>query len=341
MSTDIQQQMQKTFWKRPEGTTGKILLGLAIAAGAVATYMYLPIILAWLVMVLENAVYAAVLGITLLVLTSPIWSSKVRALTGYMARSFLRMITAWFVEIDPIGILKNYVEDLRKNLSVMDKQIENLWGHITRLRNIIASNKAEAQHSLALAGAAQKTGKKAAFVLNARKQGRLEKSNMTLSALLTKMEALHKLLGKLRETSDVMVQDMESEVQVKEQERNALLAGYGAFTSAVKILRGDPDKRALFDQAMDYLAEDYAKKVGEIESFMTLSQGFIQSVDLDQMAYEQDALDKLNAQLDAKTDQLLLGSGDQHVRVVDTTAPDAELVPAGSDDVSDLFSTKK
>lgn len=329
---DTQQKMAKTFWQKPEGTTGKILMGAGILVGVFATWTYLPIITAWLAMVLANTFTACLFGAGTLAITSPIWNSKVRALTGYMLRSVLRGITKFFVEIDPIGILKNYVEDLRKYLAVMDKQLENLWGQITRLRRDIAENKAEAAHSLALAGVAQKQGKKAAFVLNARNKGRLEESNVTLQTMLTK----------LREASDVMVQDMTADVRVKEKERKAILAAYGALTSAKKILSGDPDKRALFDQAMEFLAEDYANKVGEIDQFMKVSQGFIEGVDLENGVFEQSALDALTKQLDEKTEQLLLPPG-QRVRV-DTNTQNAQFAQAATeaaeDDVANLFKTE-
>jgi hypothetical protein len=121
-----------------------------------------------------------------------------------------------------------------------------------------------------------------------------------------------------------MVQDMESEVTIKEQERAALLASYGAFTSAMKILKGDPDSKALYDQAMEHLADDYARKVGEIENFMEVSEGFIASVDLDNLVFEQEALEKLE-QLERRSDQLLLGS---------------DLVPSQVDSVHAVFANR-
>ncbi len=339
---DLQKMASKSFWQKPEGTTGKIVLGAFAVAGGLLVYKYLPILLEWLVAVLENAVYAGILGVVLLVLTSPIWNSRVRTLCSYMARSFLRMITGWFVEIDPIGILKNYVEDLKKSLATMDKQIANLNGTIQRLRGIIAQNAAEREQSLKLAGVAQQKGVRSALVLNSRKAGRLKQSNVTLQALLTKMEALYKLLGKLRETSDFTIQDMEDEVRVKEQERKAILAGYGAFSSALKVLKGDPDKRALFDQAMEYLAEDYAKKVGEIEDFMKVSEGFIASVDLENGVFEEDALAELEKRLDAQTEQLLLSPVERRVRVDATVGDDDAPVPDGGDaSVQSLFERRK
>ena len=306
MSTALETTGPKSFWKKPEGTTGKVLLGAGAVAGGLLVFRNLPEILAWINLCLENTIYMIGLGAGLLVVSSPVWSSKVRALTGYMVRSGLRALTGFFVQLDPIGILKSYVEDLVKSLTTMDQQIGNLRGHVGRLKTIIAQNEADRKKSIRLAGQAQQTGEKAAFTLQARRAGRREQSNVSLQALLNKMEALLKLLSKLREVSDVTIQDMTDEVQTKETERKAIIAGSGALTSAMKIMRGDPDKRAIFDQAMEYLAEDYAKKVGEIEEFMTVSQGFIASVDLENGIFEEDALHALEAKLDDKTEKLLL-----------------------------------
>ena len=248
----------------------------------------------------------------------------------------MRALTGFVIEIDPIGILKNYVEDMRKNRASMDGQIGNLRGHIQNLSGIIATNEANRVKSLKMAGQAQKQGLAPAFQLNARKAGRLEQSNMTLQTLLDKMTGLDKLLNKLRDTTDIMVQDMEDEVQVKEQERKALLAGYGAFASALKVMKGDPDKRELFNQAMEYLAEDYSQKVGQIEDFMRTSQGFIQTVDLENGVFEQDALDKLDKQLDMKAEQMLLAPIEKRALPA-AVAAQPVAVPASASEVRDLY----
>lgn len=302
---DANREAMSTFWQKPEGKAGKILGVLGGLVGAYFTVKYGPEIMDRVVWLLESGIRATVAGFALFLISSPIWSPRVRTVSGYMLRSVLRKITAFFVEIDPIGILKNYLEDLKKNMAVMDAQIGNLAGHIQRLRDIIAGNEAERVESLKLAGVAKKRDSNAAFILNARKAGRLEKSNMTLQGLLTKMEGLHRMLKKLQEVSGITVADMASEIQVKEVERKAILASYGAFTSALKVLRGDPNKRELFDQAMDYLAVDFAAKVGEIEDFMQTSKGFIESIDLTNGVYEADALMALEKSLEEKTNLLL------------------------------------
>ena len=51
-----------------------------------------------------------------------------RNLVWYMYKSVMRWITGIFVQIDPIGILKSYIDDLRSNLGKMNSQIAALKG---------------------------------------------------------------------------------------------------------------------------------------------------------------------------------------------------------------------
>ncbi|MBK6784296.1 MAG: hypothetical protein IPG79_11445 [Saprospiraceae bacterium] len=48
----------------------------------------------------------------------------------------------------------------------------------------------------------------------------------------------------------------------------------------MSIIKGDADKRAIFDQAMEHIADDVANKVGEMERFMEISSDFMSSIDL-------------------------------------------------------------
>jgi hypothetical protein len=171
---------------------------------------------------------------------------------------------------------------------------------------LIDQNEKDRKQSLEFAGEAKKQNKQNIFVLKARKAGRLEESNMTLNALYTKMEMLYRVLNKMYETSLVLIEDLEDEVKVKTMERNAIKASYSAFRSAVRIIKGDPDKKEIFDQAMDFLAEDYGRKLGEIEHFMEISSGVIDSIDVQNGVYAEDALKKLD-EWEKQGDSILLG----------------------------------
>lgn len=50
--------------------------------------------------------------------------------------------------------------------------------------------------------------------------------------------------------SEILLEDTKDQVRVKEQERKAIRASHSAMKSAMSIIKGDPDKRAMFDQAM-------------------------------------------------------------------------------------------
>jgi hypothetical protein len=125
----------KSFWQRPEGVTGGIFMaGLAIAGGYLF-YKMLPT----LISLAENTLYLGLIlagiGALLFVLLDP----KARNLVWYMYKSFMRWLTGIFVQIDPIGILKSYIEDLENNLKNMNQQIGKLRGQMHKLKEIIKS----------------------------------------------------------------------------------------------------------------------------------------------------------------------------------------------------------
>lgn len=280
----------RSFWSKPEGKFGAFILAMIASGGVVLLYKFLPL----LIKLLENGIYASCLAAALVVITSPIWNSKIRALTSYLFRAFSRTIVGFAIEIDPIGILKSYIEDIKSNLASMDREIGNLRGQIERVMGVITTNDKDRITSLKRASAAKELNRLGDVAVETRQAGRLDKSNQTLKILLKKMNDIHSSLGKLREVSDITVRDMENDVKNTEKERNAILATHKALSAAIKIMNGDPDKRALYDQTIEYLADDYASKVGELESFMEVSKGFIASIELDNLVLDKEGNDALN-----------------------------------------------
>lgn len=292
----------KSFWERKEGTTGMLIGIPLLMALAYGLYQILPFIITLLKNTITAVLLFAVLAVIIYVISDP----RTRNLVWYIYKSIMRKITQMFVEIDPIGILNSYVSDLKSNAENMYQQISNLRGQMSKLKNLIDQNEKEREQSLQFAGEAKKQNKQNIFVLKARKAGRLEESNLTLSALYNKMEMLYRVLNKMYETSLVLIEDMEDEVKVKTMERDAIKASYSAFKSAVRIIKGDPDKKEIFDQAMEFLTDDYGKKLGEIEHFMEISSSVIDSIDIQNGVYAEDALQKLDA-WEKQSDSILLG----------------------------------
>lgn len=293
----------KTFWQRPEGITGMIFLGALAIGGGFLLYTLIPTII---------ALTQSVLGLTALILTLAaviymVVDPKVRNLFWYFYKSVMRWITGIFVNLDPIGILKAYVEELKDNLRKMNRQISKLRGQMHKLREVIHNNKKDIESNLNLASKAKASNERAMMILKSRKAGRLKESNMRLEDLYKKMEVMYRVLSRMYENSQILMEDIKDQVDVKEQERKAIHASNSAMQSAMSIITGDPDKRAMFDAAMEAIAEDVSKKVGEMERFMKMSSSFMDSLDLQNGVYEEKGL-KMLEEWEKEGTSLLLGN---------------------------------
>ncbi len=293
---------KKSFWKRPEGVTG--LLFLAAIAGGIAFLLasFWAVISPFLATTAGIVVSVAVLGTILFSVLDP----RTRALLGYMYKSAMRSVTGLFVNIDPIGILKSYVEELQKNLMEMRKQIGKLRGQIRHLKTLVETNETEIKKQLQLAQLAKKTGKNQQMILSSRRAARLRESNQKYGTLLTKMDVLSRVLNKMHDNSEVLLEDTKDQVALRIEERKAIRASHGAMKSAMSVINGDPDQRAMFDAAMEGIAEDVANKVGEMERMMELSNDFMSSVDLQNGVFADEGLRMLE-EWEKKSDLMLTG----------------------------------
>lgn len=331
-----------SFWKRPEGKTGALVMaGLAIGGG-ILLVKALPTLIALAANTLNLALMLLVLGAIIYMVLDP----KMRNLVWYMYKSTMRWVTGLFIQIDPIGILKSYVDDLKDNLRKMNRQISQLRGQMHKLQEMIINNKKEIANNLDLASKARDTNKESVMILKSRKAGRLKESNMKLEDLYQKMEILYRVLRKMYENSEIMLEDIQDQVMVKEQERKAIHASNSAMKSAMSIIKGDADKRAVFDQALEAIADDVSSKVGEMERFMEMSESFMSSVDLQNGVFEEEGLRMLekwekegvSLLLGKDKDTLLLEAADDK-NVLDLNEPIKKPIRVGnhSNQYDDLF----
>ncbi|MGY3795550.1 PspA/IM30 family protein [uncultured Aquimarina sp.] len=325
----------KSFWKKPEGKTGMLFMGLLGAGGLYGLYKVLP----FLIQIAENTLYLGVLLAVLGALIYMVLDPKMRNLIFYMYKSFMRWITGIFIQIDPIGILKSYIDDLKNNLRKMNKQIAVLKGQMKRLQQIIYDNKKSINSNLKLASAAKEKDKKGIMILKSRKAGRLQESNLKLDGLYKKMEVLYRVLIKMYENSEILLEDIEDQVMVKEQERKAIRASHSAMKSAMNIISGNNDKKEMFDRALEVIAEDVSMKIGEMERFMDMSTNFMDSIDLQNGIFEEEGLELLE-KWEKEGVSLILGNQkdllvhDQHS--VDLDAPIVKT-KTQNNQYSDLF----
>lgn len=279
----------KSFWQKPEGVTGLVFLSALVLGGGylIATNLQALAELA------ENTVYLAAMIGVLAAIVYMVVDPKMRNLIWYMYKSVMRSITGLFVQIDPIGILKSYVESLENNLAKMRKQIGAIRGQMRKLMTLMEDNDKEINSQMQLASAAKAKGMEKQMVLASRKAARLQESNAKYKQLHGKMEVLYRILTKMHQNSEILMEDTKDQVKLKEQERKAIRASHSAMKSAMSVISGDPDQRAMFDMAMEEVTNDVASKVGEMERFMEMSADFMSSVDLQNGIFEEQGMSML------------------------------------------------
>jgi predicted nucleic acid-binding Zn-ribbon protein len=331
---------QKSFWKRPEGVTGALVLAGLIGAGGFLIYTFLGTIIA----AMSNTIFLAGMLVALFALIYVVLDPKARNLVWYMYKSTMRWITGLFVKMDPIGIMKSYVEDLKDNLGKMNKQITKLRSQMHQLREQIFNNKKQIESSLGQAQTARDSNQESVMVLKSRQAGRLQESNIKLTDLYRKMEILFKVLNRMYQSSEVLAEDITDQVKLKDQERAAIHASHSAMRSAMSVIKGDKDQRALFDEALEHMADDISLKVGEMEQFMEISENFMSSVDLQNGMFEEEGIKMLEKWEKEGVSKLLgkekdiLVAGDKTL-VLDSERPERQTVDQNNP-YDDFFNEK-
>jgi len=306
MSTNIEQR-NRTFLQRPEGRVGLVLSGLLLVACGYGLFLALPTLIAFA----ENMLQLAALCAALAVLFYAALDRKIRALLSYLYQAFFRLLTGFFIELDPIGILRHHVSELSGKLRLMRSQLADLNGQIRGVEQAIAENTRLSQNALALAQAGRRVPEhEGASRLQARHALKLEESNTRLSAMMTQMQTLFRMLKKLSDTSELVLQDMQSTVDIKTRERSSMKAAYSAYRAALAILQGESEGRDTYDRSMEFLNDDYARKLGEIEMFMDFSEGVIKAADLENLAYDARASERLD-EWERRLVGSLLGGGER------------------------------
>lgn len=267
----------KSIWSKPEGKATLLVLG---GLGCVLFY-YWGLILPFLIMTLQNTLYfgflLGILGLLVFLFTN----RQFRTMIWYLWKTLMRGLAGIIIQIDPIAILKSYISDLEKKQDEMNGKITELAGSKEKLWAKIQKNNEEAEDHLRKAAKAKEMDKMDAAQLNAMRAGGLKSMNEKLLPLHANMQRLHEFLEKAYKAADFVIKQAKIQVELKEAEYDAIKSSSQALRSAMTIFKGDPDKRAMFEQSLEYIQDDMAKKVAEMKRIVDLSTEFIDNADIE------------------------------------------------------------
>jgi hypothetical protein len=270
-----------SFWSRPEGITGMLFMGAIAAVGLV----YFNRILEFLIRVTENTLYLGFLLATLALLVFLFTSRDVRTAVFFLYKTLMRKITGTIIQLDPIAIMKIYVQDLREKREKMQGQIDTLAGQLVKLNKKINENNDTIKAKFAEANkanqlAATKPGMKEAATLATIEGAGLQEMNEKLFPLQRNMKTVLDFMEKVNKSADYLIKETDIKVKLKETEYKIVKESSNALKTAVSIFKGNPDKKFYFDESMEYIQEDMSKKLGEMKRAMDLSMDFINGVDI-------------------------------------------------------------
>lgn len=304
----------KSWWSRPEGTTGMLTIaglavgGFLLAPTILAGLKTLSAIMGTLVGIAANTVLLVLLGVLLFTILYVVTNSKFQLLAKYFFKSVMRKVTGLFVEIDPIGIMKSYIDSMTEKRKDIGTTRDKLRGQIKVLDEKISKNNSVYENEMARAAVAKQKGNMAAVTVSGRQAIRMDTLNKAdLIPLKSQMEAHLRAANKYYEVTGTVIEDLTNEVDAQKTRREMIAASYSVMKAAKAIMMGGTDEKELFDQALEYTVTDYGMKLGEIESFIENSKPFVDGLDMQNGVYEAEALKRLQ-EWESKADSILLGN---------------------------------
>lgn len=298
----------KSFWSRPEGKPGMVVLIGLLGIGGFFLYKALPAIIE----LMQNTLTAIGLGLAIFAILTVLMNNRFRTTVWYMYKGLMRWLTGMVIEMNPIAILESYVEDIKEKIVKMEKQLTDLKGQIGKINNKLQKAKEDYKMSMDRASQAQKRKLDAEVALHTRQAGRLKDYIDKMGVLYKKMEVLFSVLDKMKYYSEIMVKDTEMTVEMRKEERESITKSHSVMKSALDIIKGNGDKKVLFDEAMEFVVDDIGTKVGEMERMLEASTDFINSVDLDNAVYEERGMQMLE-EFDKKGMDVIFGSKKEQI----------------------------
>jgi hypothetical protein len=138
---------------------------------------------------------------------------------------------------------------------------------------------------------------------------RLDEYIKQIIPLRDNLDRIGQYLDKVYENSGYLIEDAKNELELKKDLYKSVTSGNRALQSALKIFTGDPEKKMMVEQSMEFLKDDIAKKLAGMKQAISHSSSFMRSIDLDNATFEESGIRFLE-QYDPERELKLTKPGD-------------------------------
>lgn len=276
----------KSYWDRPGGKFG-MLIGIGLI-GLIGYYV-MPILSAIVWNTLNFSIGLVCLGIFLYCVTH----RKLRLSLFYLYEIIMKKLVGIVIELDPFIIAEDYINDMEEQRETLYKQSVEVDGQKEKIQMKILEKEKEMNKMMARAQAA-KDNQMLPELGNATRQiARINEYIKQLAPIRDSLAKIGDYLTKVHKNSGYLIEDARNELDLKKDLYKSVTSGNQALSSALKIFKGDPEKKLMVEQSMEYLKDDIANKLANMKKAISYSTDFMRSIDLDNATYEVQGLKML------------------------------------------------
>jgi len=276
-------QQLKSYWNRPAGKFG-IVVGLGLIG--LIGYFVIPILTTIVWNTLNFGIAMVCLAIFLYVVTH----RKLRLSLFYFYEILMKKLVGIVIELDPFIIAEDYLGDMEEQREKLYKQSIEVDGQKEKINMKIKEKKEEIAKLMTKAQVAKDKNMMPELGNATRQIGRLDEYIAQLTPIHDNLFRIGDYLTKIHKNSAYLIEDAKNELELKKDLYKSVTSGNQALNSALKIFKGDPEKKLLVEQSMEFLKEDIAVKLANMKKAISYSADFMQSIDLDNATYEKEGL---------------------------------------------------
>jgi len=307
MPTDLQlanpNQVPES-WKGPDGKLRPEAWGAVILAGVavVPIALYLKVIIDFLLGLFIDAFHLGLLVAGCVFLGYLLLGKRPRLIF----RVLIRKLTSIFVAVYPVELIEDKLLQMEKRKSVFDKMVGLVDGAVQKLKRQIQKNQSDyttgmrnAAQAHKMAGSTQDAEEAQKLdlqtQLQARRAQRRQNANIGYDNLLGRLTGMYKFLVRYSNNIDFLIEDTKDEVEQKKTEYETTETAFGAFSMAMKIIKGNAVEEDMYNQAFEQIENTISSQLGMMDDMQRLSENFMRGMDIENGAVDQQALDALTA----------------------------------------------
>jgi hypothetical protein len=282
------QDKLKSYWNRPGGKAG-VVIGLGLLG--VIAYFVVPILTTVVWNTLNFGIALVCLGIFLYCVTH----RKLRMSLFYLYEIIMKKLVGFVIELDPFIIAEDYIGDMEQQREKLYNQSIEVDGQKEKIDLKLNEKEKEMNSMLAKAKAAKDNNMMPELGNATRQVARINEYIKQLAPIRDSLAKIGDYLTKVHKNSGYLIEDAKNELELKKDLYKSVSSGNQALNSAMKIFKGDPEKKLMVEQSMEYLKEDIAGKLASMKKAISYSTDFMRSIDLDNATFEVEGLKMLEA----------------------------------------------